>query len=76
MYCNKKTTPQDGVESKFGIVKLYADNVLHSLELSIYLSIPDWCEFSTQPFYPQLMEYLGSLEIQDNIGILEKEQSR
>lgn len=71
---NKKTTPESGVERKFEVIKLYADNEIYGLVLSISLSVHDWCEFSTQPFYRQLLEYLRNSGIQDNKDIPEQEQ--
>ena len=63
---NKKSAPSDGTESRFEIIKQYADNEICSVGLLISLSVHGWCEFSTQPFYPQLLEYLRSLETQDS----------
>lgn len=60
---DEKHAPSSGAGSGFEIVKQYADNEMYCVGLSLSLSLPDWCEFSTQPFYPQLLEYLRNLEI-------------
>lgn len=71
---NKKSAPLDGTENGFEIIKQYADNEICSVGLLISLSVHGWCEFSTQPFYHQLLEYLRSLETQDSTDSPAEEQ--
>ena len=48
----------------------YADNVKYCRELRICLSVHDWNKFAEQPFFQELIEYLGRIQIQGNINSL------
>ena len=54
----------------------YADNEKYCQELQICLSIHDWKKFVTQPFYQELIEYLGSLQIRGNIKYLDLDKEK
>lgn len=56
----------------------YADNVKYCRELRICLSVHDWNKFVKQSFFQELIEYLGRIQAQRNIGSpgLDKEKSQ
>ena len=54
------------------LISAYADNEIYCRELRICLSPRDWCEFSGQEFFQDLIEYLHRKEIRGNIGSLDR----
>lgn len=54
------------VPNTYMITDSYADNEIVCRELNVSLPYNDWCKFSKQPFYSQLIEYLHNEGIQEN----------
>lgn len=66
------------IEPRVEIIDGYADNVKYYRELQICLSAHDWNKFVKQSFFQELIEYLGRIQAQRNIGSpgLDKEKSQ